>query len=908
MFHPFRAHIFTRHQPPSSRSIYSACAALCCALGVLVMPHGGAKADAMNALAFSNHAQTQPSENALFAAQPTHMQRLKYAQQAGYNAPPPLPAPLGLNTEGFDLPARTNASQRKRWQATAQSEYLPSAAFEERAERSNLEDMYSTRILEKLDQFGYDFLQDNKTQAHSSTPLGLVGDQYVLGVGDRLNIALTGQRNAHYNLPVDSNGQIQIPTLPPLNAAGQSLGSFKAQIAKQFEEDYNQSFYVALSEMRQAAILIAGHVKQPGRITLSNQHNVIDALMQAGGIDKTGTLRQIRLVRDGQVTMVDLYSLLLHGTETIDLNLKDGDRIIVPPIGPTLAIAGDVKRAGIYEVLPLMQGMWHQSKQRSQQLALNDLLDMSGGLLSPGKIRYLKLDMQLSGDEGVSEIDDPFARVFGDGSILSVVRGAERREGTIEVKGHARADGLHALSINKTLHRLLDSDRILGKDIYPLIAVIERWNRKSLSPEYISFAPLMVLQNKFDAKLQDGDVIHFFSHTQIAAIDADAPEEYFTTSNTQQRQMRSAITPIAYGAANVIDNGADLVPLDIINVLKERSLFMRGAVRRKGHYPVSNGVTLENVLAVAGGMTLEADKKNIEITRREDSVKNPQYDEVLKIKRRTINLASTKAEHISVRAGDTIRVNQKFQKITDNHVQIIGEVKNAGRYDLMAGDTMLSLIERAGGLNKYAYPEGTIFSRKSERHIEAQQYKAQARSLELSLASKMQSDKPPNDSQIDMTRQLIAQLENTDTIGRITIEANPDVLATTPELNMLLERGDRIYIPKRPLTVRVTGETLSPASLQFRSEKKARDYIREAGGYTRSADKDRTFVVYPDGSAQPLHLGNWTHSAPFIPPGSTLVVPHDPKPFNFLDSAKDITQIFTNLAVTGFLVSEIQDE
>lgn len=906
MFHPFRAHIMTRRSPLFSRSLYSVCAALC----LLSMPQSSAKADAMNALAFSNHAQSQPAEDALFSAQPTHMQRLKYAQQAGYNAPPPLPAPLGLNTEGFDLPERTanSAEQRKRWQPSAAYKQGSLAAADKPILRSGLEEMYSARILEQLDQFGYDFLQNNKSKAHSPAPLGLIGDQYVLGVGDSLNIALTGQRNAHYNLPIDSNGQIQIPSLPPLNAAGQSLGSLKAQIAKQFEGDYNQSFYVALSEMRQAAILIAGHVKQPGRITLSNQHNVIDALMQAGGIEKTGTLRQIRLVRDGQVTMVDLYSLLLHGTDTIELNIKDGDRIIVPPIGPTLAIAGDVKRAGIYEVLPVMQGMWHQSKQRCQQLALNDLLDMSGGLLSPGKIRYLKLDMQLSGDEGVSEIDDPFARVFGDGSILSVVRGTERREGTIEIKGHARADGLHALSMNKTLHSLLNSDRILGKDIYPLIAVIERWNRKSLSPEYISFAPLMVLQNKFDAKLQQGDVIHFFSHTQIAAINADAPEEYFTKDKTRYDQMRSAITPIAYGAANVIDNDADIVPLDIINVLKERSLFMRGAVRRKGHYPVSEGVSLENVLAVAGGMTLEADKKNIEITRREDSVKNPQYDEVLKIKRRTVNLATTKAEHISVRAGDTIRVNQKFQKITDNHVQIIGEVKNPGRYDLMAGDTLLSLIERAGGLNKYAYPEGTIFSRKSERHIEAQQYKAQARSLELSLASKMQSDKPPNDSQIDMTRQLIIQLENTDTIGRITVEANPDVLATAPELNMLLERGDRIYIPKRPLTVRVTGETLSPASLQFRSEKKARDYIREAGGYTRNADQDRSFVVYPDGSAQPLHLGNWTHSAPFIPPGSTLVVPHDPKPFNFLDSAKDITQIFTNLAVTGFLVSEIQDE
>ena len=176
-------------------------------------------------------------------------------------------------------------------------------------------------------------------------PLGLVGDAYMLGVGDRLNIALTGQRNASYQIDIDSNGQIQIPGLNPFSASGKTLGALKGEITAALSDDYNQSVYIALSEMRRAAILVAGHVKKPGRVVLSNQHTVIDALMQAGGIDKTGSLRQIRLVRDGQVQMVDLYSLLLHGAENFNSNLKDGDRLIVPPIGPTVAISGEVKRA-----------------------------------------------------------------------------------------------------------------------------------------------------------------------------------------------------------------------------------------------------------------------------------------------------------------------------------------------------------------------------------------------------------------------------------------------------------------------------------------------------------------------------------------------------------------------------------
>lgn len=861
-------------------------------------------ADAMNALAFSGHNQTHSAQNEnehFFQARPSESQILRYGQQPALEQERVVSNPTRSQKK-----QSKSFSQKRLWSKANYNDTELDAYDNIKDTRSALEVFYSERVLEELEQFGYEFLrsQQDENKTNAAPPLGLVGDAYMLGVGDSLNIAFTGQRNAHYTLSIDANGQILIPGLAPLSAAGQSLGSFRELLKNQLSSEFNQSIYVALNEMRRASVLIAGHVRKPGRVSLTNQHTVIDALLEAGGIDKTGSLRQIRLIRAGTATMIDLYGLMMHGTDTVNLNLKDGDRLIVPPIGPTIAVTGDVKRPAIYEVLPVMQGMWHKAKSRSQTLALNDLLDMSGGLLSPGKIRYLKLDMQGDGDERATEIDDPFARVFSDGSILSVLRGKERRDGTVEIVGHARASGMHALSENKTLNALINSDRVLGKDIYPLIAVVERWNRRTLAPEYISFSPLMVLQNKYDHPLNDGDAIHFFSHAQIAQIDAEEKESFDKGKDKRPPPMKQ----IAYGSRDTLNYELEDISDDILNVLKERSLFIRGAVRRKGHYPISEGATLENVLAVSGGLTLEADKSNIEITRREDSIDHPQYAEVHKIKRRTINLNEQNAGNITINPGDTIRVNQKFQKISDNHVQIIGEVKNPGRYDLMDGDTVLSLVKRAGGLNKHAYPKGAIFSRKSERRIEAQQYKNSARQLEISLANKMQSDKQPNTEQVSMVQGLISRLENTETVGRITIEADPDVLAMKPELNMLLERGDRIYIPKRPLTVRVTGEVLSPSSLQFRSERKAREYIYQAGGYTRHADKDRVFVVYPDGSAQPLKLGNWSHSVPFIPPGSTIVVPHDPKPFSFLDSAKDITQIFTNLAVTGFLVSEIQDD
>lgn len=177
------------------------------------------------------------------------------------------------------------------------------------------------------------------------------------------------------------------------------------------------------------------------------------------------------------------------------------------------------------------------------------------------------------------------------------------------------------------------------------------------------------------------------------------------------------------------------------------------------------------------------------------------------------------------------------------------------------------------------------------------------------LAAAVQRDKnTPDSTQIELVQSLAEQLEEIEAVGRITVETDPNVLDVRPELDMLLEKGDRIYIPKRPLTVRVTGEVLSPAVLQFTQDKNPRDYIMEAGGFSYFADKKRAFLLYPDGSAKPLKVSVWNHSPLFVPPGSAIVIPRDPKPFNFIESAKDIGQILTSVAITSVFIDEIQDD
>ncbi|HPF79205.1 MAG TPA: SLBB domain-containing protein, partial [Alphaproteobacteria bacterium] len=581
---------------------------------------------------------------------------------------------------------------------------------------------------------------------------------------------------------------------------------------------------------------------------------------------KSGSLRTIKLVRHGKSYFVDLYQLLMANGGGADKLLQDGDRIIVPPVGPTLAVSGSVKRPAIYEI------------RRGEKISLHQALGLGGGVLTPGQNRYMKLEYTADGKETVEDVTKPEERLFGDGSILMVAQSEQKRAQEVTLEGNTRQPGPHDLKKSKTLSGLITDEKVLGNDIYPLMAVIERYDPELLTKKYIAFSPYQVLHKQYDDTLQEGDKVRLFSMQQIRNLE-----------NKKENSMLHKVS--ASTDKNEIHDSV------LSAFLSERAAFVRGSVRQEGAYPVTNGTTLKTLLAVAGGVALEANKESIELSSRDNG-------------RRIINIETEDPATITVSAGDTVRVNQKFHKIADHSVMLIGEVNHPGRYDLMPGDTLSKLIERAGGLTDQSYPDGAIFSRATERKREQSRYQAQAQDLEMKLAASLQQaddEKKPDMTQVSATQSLIAQLKNAQTVGRITVEADPASLSADPDQDILLEEGDKIYIPKRPMTVRVAGEVLSPASLQFRKGKDPLDYIREAGGTTYYADKDRAFVIYPDGSAQPLHVNAWNHNATFIPPGSTIIVPRDPQPFNFIESAERVSQILANLAISGLYIDAIGD-
>ena len=157
-------------------------------------------------------------------------------------------------------------------------------------------------------------------------------------------------------------------------------------------------------------------------------------------------------------------------------------------------------------------------------------------------------------------------------------------------------------------------------------------------------------------------------------------------------------------------------------------------------------------------------------------------------------------------------------------------------------------------------------------------------------------------SWLSINIKLITNLENIEPIGRVVTEFDLDTFKKYPEKDLLLESGDRIFIPERSSTITVSGQVLSPTSFSFDPTFKVRDYINLAGGFSEDADKNRTLVIYPNGIAS--RVRTWPNS-PDLSPGTTLVIPRDPNPFDWLVFSQVLFPIISNFATSAAAIAAL---
>ncbi|MAS88167.1 MAG: polysaccharide biosynthesis/export family protein [Micavibrio sp.] len=781
---------------------------------------------------------------------------------------------------------------------------VPFLIKEEKPQPSRLEAYYSERANETLNQFGYDLFKNNdeiaKQPQQRTQPIG-AQENYILGQGDRLLITFTGEKQSRDLFIIDQQGQLVFDDMPPILATGKTIQALRQEINALLSASYhNTEIFISLEGIKDISVSVIGEVEKPGRYIVSSYASLMDVLQQAEGIKKTGSLRHIKRLRGADTQSIDLYDIILGQNTYTDLSLRDGDRIIVPTLSKTIAITGEVSRQGIYEL--------SQKTINNPKVTLEEALSYAGDALAAGQNRVILNSIDRDGAERITQLNIGTTTLIKNGDIVKVERmDVDQRDG-ITLVGAIRHTGIHALTGQDTLAQLLGNSRQMMPDTYPFIGLIDRYNPKTLSREMIAFSPKKVLEGVANEPLLSKDRILIFSRNDLQDI------IQFETSQNHETEIESedtALTPETHikpkTEAKIDKNTIELTP-EIEKILADHTVSLRGAVTLSGNYPIIGNTSLQDILDYAGGLSYNADITRIEVTNQLVKKDTNRTKQTL---RRLIDLEQEEANTVLLNPKDTIRVHENFVDLkgSAHAVRITGEVLYPGYYDLARDETLLDLINRAGGLTETAYPEGAIFSREFERKRESQEFKNQALEIERSIAASL-SEKEPHAEEISFLKATVERLNSLKPTGRITVEADPAILSAKPAQNILLEPGDHIFIPKRAITVRVTGEVLSPTVLQFKSQKTAKDYINEAGGMTRNADRGKAYVIFPDGSARPLESLSWasTSSATKILPMSTIYVPRDPKPFDFLQTTRDFTQILTNLAITGIFLDDISND
>jgi len=370
---------------------------------------------------------------------------------------------------------------------------------------SRLEQILSQRAGVRLMQFGYDQLGVGRQVTVSET--GAVADDYIMGPGDEVVIALRGQENSDIRTTVDRNGRVVLPRLAPVPASGRSFGSFRQDIDAAVRRAYVASTAsVAIGRVRQISVLVSGEVNVPGQRIVTGLSSVVDALLLSSGVKKTGSLRNVRIQRQGHAYTVDLYSILTGSGGTPAMRLADGDRIVVPPLGATVAVAGLVRRPGIYE-LP----------GRSSGMAARTLLGLAGGQEVRGQYRLSVQRIEADGRLNLVPLQNANGMVR-DSEILRVELGADLASAQATLSGGTGLAGQYAVTTGTRLSDLIKAPGALGGTPYTLFGIIVRKDPRTLLRSLTAFTPVAVLNGSEDQVLQTDDIIRPLSVSEAQML------------------------------------------------------------------------------------------------------------------------------------------------------------------------------------------------------------------------------------------------------------------------------------------------------------------------------------------------------------------------------------------------------
>ena len=503
--------------------------------------------------------------------------------------------------------------------------------------------------------FGHDIFQNEKLTFEPNMNIATPAS-YVLGPGDELIIDVYGTSQSSKKYAVSPEGTIIIEKIGPVTVSGLTVEQAQAKVNSKMGPHYQgSSIKLTIGQTRTVVVNVLGEVVNPGTYTLSAFSTVFNALYLAGGITEIGTLRNIKVSRDGKiVSKIDVYDYILNGKLTGNILLQDNDAIIVGAYDALIYVQGAIKRPMYYEM--------------KEGESLKSLLEYAGGFLSTANKNIVSVERKTSEGLTVHSVEEWDFASFGtqDGDVVTVKSIISRYQNMVEVSGSVFYPGRYEISNEcNSVRTLIEKAGGVKENAYTNLVVLFRLNenrtRKAMSID-------------------------------LAGIMSDnAPDV-------------------------ILENEDSLVVSSEEEITRARKYLIYGPIAKPGSYAYVENMTLEDAIVAAGGLREEALLSNIEIARRLQYTdeQDPTYNKKAKVFTFNIEngLLVKEGQNFVLKPFDVITIKRNPEYADVAVVSITGEVKYPGNYSLKSRNDRLSdLIERAGGLTNAGFVGGARFTR-----------------------------------------------------------------------------------------------------------------------------------------------------------------------------------------------------
>ena len=612
--------------------------------------------------------------------------------------------------------------------------------------------------------FGYDIFKKDPSIFQSSS-VGVVDPDYLIGPGDEIIVMLWGETQFRQVLKVDREGFIFIPEIGQVFVNGLNLKLLESKLFRVLSQSYaslnplngkaTTFIDVSIGNLRPLRIQVLGEVSQPGGYTISPNATLFSALYYFKGPTKLGTLRNIQLIRRGEIIgEIDFYDYLLTGRKIKDKKLQLDDVIFISKRLKTIGISGQINRSGIYEL--------------KDNETLKDLIGIAGDLNVTAYLGRAQVDRIVPFEERAQiGMDRVFIDVnleeilyskddfeLKDGDKIKIFSVLDLRQNTISISGAVTRPGQYDLGDSLSLKQLIEKAEGLLGDAYDDRVDIVRTNPDN-TEKLIKLNLKEVLSEDINQNiyLNSLDRIRIYSRSEMidektVSIDGHIkrPGKYLLQDNMtlydlifkadgfldelfksetylkraeliRLNRLSNEKEIIPFSLGDVLNNGNVgkklLLPDDYVRIYSKSEIkgdaqyvSILGNVKRPGRYELyEENMRINDLIFKAGGFD-DPQFKASTFLERADLIR---YDED-RIKKVIIpfNLGDiikdpASVQNINLFAGDLIRVYNKEVFISKRAVTIDGAIKNPGTYELKSGMSVKDLILEAGGMTENTF-------------------------------------------------------------------------------------------------------------------------------------------------------------------------------------------------------------